>query len=62
MAYALHYTKTAHFHRPHIFSSVYGKPTKITALVRQPKKADEIALIFVGLIVADENKALFSSA
>jgi hypothetical protein len=57
-----HYTKTSHFRQPHIFSSVQGKPTKITALVHWPKKADKIALIFVGLVLADENKVPFSSA
>jgi hypothetical protein len=57
-----YYTKTTQFHRLHLFSSVHGKPTKITKLVCRFTKADEIILIFIGLIMADETKVLFSSA
>jgi hypothetical protein len=57
-----HYTKTAQFYRLYLFSSAYGKPTKTTKLVRRPTQANEIKLIFVGLVTADETKVIFSSA
>jgi hypothetical protein len=58
----IHYTKTAQFRRSHLFSSVHREPTKTSKLVCRLTKADEIALIFVGLGQADENATIVLSA